>query len=153
MSRRVQTFEVSLKAFIVRDARVLLVREADTGYWELPGGRIDVGEEWLSHDRVLEREIAEELGAELRVAIGPEVVTWTRQRPTDGMYLFILARLARHVGGEVRLSAEHSEATWLGRDEWQGLRFPPHSGPPHAGPPHSGYMTAMAELWRLVGQD
>ncbi|HRD78724.1 MAG TPA: NUDIX domain-containing protein, partial [Hyphomicrobiaceae bacterium] len=64
MPRAIQRFEVSLKAFIVgADRRALFVREADTGYWELPGGRIDVGEEWQLHEAVLAREITEELGA------------------------------------------------------------------------------------------
>ena len=65
--RVVQTFEVSLKAFIVRDGRALLVREADTGFWELPGGRIDIGEEQLAHEAILARELAEELGPEFQV--------------------------------------------------------------------------------------
>ena len=65
--RAVQTFEVSLKAFIVRDGRALLVREADTGFWELPGGRIDIGEEQLAHEAILARELAEELGPGFQV--------------------------------------------------------------------------------------
>ncbi len=60
--RAIQTFEVSLKTAIVRDRQLLLLQEADTGYWELPGGRIDVGEERLDHDLILAREIREELG-------------------------------------------------------------------------------------------
>ena len=42
LARLIQRFEVSLKAFILRDdGLALFVRESDTGYWELPGGRID----------------------------------------------------------------------------------------------------------------
>ena len=100
MARTIQRFEVSLKAFIVRDGRALLVREADTGYWELPGGRIDVGEEWERHDAVLAREIAEELGAAFRVDVGSETVTWTRRRPSDGVFQFVVGRVCRHVAGE-----------------------------------------------------
>ena len=58
--RAIQTFEVSLKAFIVRGDTALFVREADSGYWELPGGRIDAGEEWAEHAQVLARELREE---------------------------------------------------------------------------------------------
>lgn len=51
---------------IVRDAagRVLLVRRADDGNWELPGGRIDVGE---SAAAAVVREVAEEAGVAVRV--------------------------------------------------------------------------------------
>ncbi|MHA6781966.1 NUDIX hydrolase [Pseudonocardia saturnea] len=41
------------------DGRVLLVRRTDTGDWELPGGRVDVGESAV--DAVV-REVAEESG-------------------------------------------------------------------------------------------
>lgn len=138
--RAIQTFEVSLKAFIVRGGRVLLVRESDTGWWELPGGRIDVGEEWEAHAAVLAREIREELGPDLRVTFGPEAVTWTRQRPTDGAYLFLMARLGHAIGGEPVLSSEHSELAWVGSDDWAALEFPPASG----------YRDALPALWRLV---
>jgi 8-oxo-dGTP pyrophosphatase MutT (NUDIX family) len=51
---------------IVRDGagRVLLVRRADDGNWELPGGRIDVGETAAA---AVVREVAEEAGLAVRV--------------------------------------------------------------------------------------
>lgn len=140
MPRRIQNFEVSLKAFIVRDGQALFVREADTGWWELPGGRIDVGEEWLAHDDILAREIAEELGADVVVRTGVEAVTWIRRRPTDGAFLFIVARPGALISGTAKLSAEHQEMAWLGPDDWQDLVFPPESG----------YPAAITELWRLT---
>lgn len=51
---------------IVRDGlgRVLMVRRADDGYWELPGGRVEVGE---SASVAVVREVAEETGVTIRV--------------------------------------------------------------------------------------
>jgi 8-oxo-dGTP diphosphatase len=138
MARTIQRFEVSLKAFIVRDGRALLVREADTGYWELPGGRIDVGEEWEPHDAVLAREIAEELGAAFRVDVGSETVTWTRRRPSDGVFQFVVGRLCRHVAGEPVLSDEHDDLAWVMPGEWRSLQLPPESG----------YAEALDRLWQ-----
>jgi 8-oxo-dGTP pyrophosphatase MutT (NUDIX family) len=138
--RAIQTFEVSLKAFIVRDGLALFVREADSGYWELPGGRIDVGEEWQPHAGILAREMREELGPGVKIRFGPEAVTWTRQRPTDGAFLFLLARIGRIEAGEPALSDEHTELAWLGPDEAARLRFPPASG----------YREGIAALWLHV---
>ncbi|MEZ5816120.1 MAG: NUDIX domain-containing protein [Hyphomicrobiaceae bacterium] len=138
--RAIQTFEVSLKAFIVRGEQALFVREADSGYWELPGGRIDVGEEWEPHAAILGREMREELGAGFSVRFGPEVVTWTRQRPTDGAFIFLLARLGRVLSGEPVLSHEHTELAWLDQGGASRLTFPPASG----------YSDAIKALWRLV---
>lgn len=142
-ARAIQRFEVSLKAFIVRDdGRALFVRESETKYWELPGGRIDVGEERLEHGRILAREIAEELGTSFRVSVGDAAVTWTRQRPTDGVFQFIVGRLCRLVGGEPELSDEHDELAWLDASSALKLEFPPLSG----------YREALQALWGHVAK-
>ena len=45
-----------MKALLIRDGRLLLVREAEgEQYWELPGGRIEVGEETSSQFRWMTR--------------------------------------------------------------------------------------------------
>jgi 8-oxo-dGTP pyrophosphatase MutT (NUDIX family) len=138
MPRIVQKFEVSLKAFVVRGKQALFVREADTGYWELPGGRIDAGEESAPHELILEREIGEELGPRFRIEIGTETVTWTRRRPLDGAFLFIVARMCKCRSGEIKLSHEHDDHAWMAADAWRNLRLPPQSG----------YETGVAELFR-----
>lgn len=138
--RRIQTFEVSLKAFIVSDGKALLVQEADTGFWELPGGRIDVGEERLAHHEILAREMAEELGPQFRIEVGTEAVSWVRQRPTDGVFQFLMARVCRHMGGEPVLSDEHAACRWVGPEDWQAMTFPPLSD----------YAQGLAQLFGLL---
>ena len=44
--------------------RVLLVRRTDDGYWELPGGRVEIGE---SASAAAVREVAEEAGVPITV--------------------------------------------------------------------------------------
>ena len=46
------------------DGRLLLVRRCDSGTWELPGGRVDVGE---SAPMAAVRETAEESGLHVRI--------------------------------------------------------------------------------------
>jgi 8-oxo-dGTP diphosphatase len=140
MTRAIQTFEVSLKALIVQDGRALLLQESDTGYWELPGGRIDVGEERLDHAIILAREIAEELGPDLRVTTSLEAVTWVRQRPTDNVFQFLVARVCRVTSGAIRLSDEHARAEWHTPETWPQLQFPPLSD----------YPLALAGLWAIA---
>ena len=67
-------------------------------------------------------------------------VTWTRRRPSDGVFQFIVGRVCHHVGGEPVLSAEHDALAWLGPGELSGLTFPTESG----------YVTALAALWQRV---
>lgn len=138
-ARAIQTFEVSLKAALFHDGRLLLLQEADTGYWELPGGRIDVGEERLLHADILAREIKEELGPDVQYVLRPEAVTWVRQRPTDGAFLFLCARLADVSQPRLHLSAEHVSFRWCVPDDWATLEFPPLSD----------YRHGLARIWDL----
>ena len=140
MARAVQRLEVSLKAFIVNGDRVLFVKERDTGFWELPGGRIDVGEEHLAHADVLAREMAEELGAGVKIEFGDAAVSWTRAHPEGGQWVFLLARVGRLISGDPMLSPEHEALFWAARETWGELQFPPQSG----------YRDAIDRLWRAA---
>jgi aminoglycoside 6'-N-acetyltransferase len=109
--RRLQSFQVSLKAWILDQDRVLFVRERATGYWEIPGGRIDVGEEHTPQPDVLARELREELGSENCITIGAPIVTWVRQRPED--FVFVVGYLCRYGGGQLQLADEHDTLAWF----------------------------------------
>jgi 8-oxo-dGTP pyrophosphatase MutT (NUDIX family) len=109
--RRLQSFQVSLKAWIVHGDRVLFVRERGTGYWEIPGGRIDVGEELVPQREVLSRELTEELGEDHGITIGPAITTWVRQRPED--FVFSVGFLCRWQGGPLVLADEHDLLEWF----------------------------------------
>ncbi len=139
MPRAIQTFEVSLKAAVFRDGKLLLLQEADTGYWELPGGRIDVGEEWLSHETIRNREISEELGGAFKVTWHDQSLSWVRQRPTDQVFQFLVAQLAEYETGAAHLSSEHCASLWTTPNDWPDLTLPPLSG----------YAEALPKIWKL----
>lgn len=61
-----QLFHVGIKAVIINDAgELLLVREAkhDTAYWDVPGGRVEPGENFMA---TLSRELREEIAVDFR---------------------------------------------------------------------------------------
>ena len=138
----IQRFQVAIKGLLVDQGKLLVVREADgERWWELPGGRIDVGEEGVSHEDVLRRELREELGDELRCDIGPPLVTWTRPLAlAPGEFGFLVGLLCTEVSGALRLSAEHCELRWVGPHEWRTLAFAP------------GYDTALDLFWKRFEQ-
>ena len=129
--KEVRQFEISLKAFITRGDGVLILRETGEGYWELPGGRIDVGEEWSPRDDVLRRELAEELGPDFDFGVLGMSETWVLKR-LDGVFVFLIGHHCLYRGGELRLSHEHSASEWVTTEQLSSFQFPPNSGYPDA---------------------
>jgi len=107
-------------AVIERDGTFLLTRRLRgvhlEGCWEFPGGKC---EEREPHAACLEREIAEELDAPVRV--GQEVLAISHSYPdrTVELHFFACDLLgeARPVLGQ--------EMRWVRRDELAALEFPP----------------------------
>ncbi len=56
--------KVAQKALLIKDGKVLITRDSGDDVWELPGGRLDEGEE--PKEGIL-REIREELGVEGKI--------------------------------------------------------------------------------------
>jgi 8-oxo-dGTP diphosphatase len=110
-----------------RDGRLLLVRRCDSGSWEMPGGRVDVGESAV--DAVV-REVAEEAG--VRVAVIGLAGLFTdpghvvRSTVGEVRQQFALLFRARPVGGVPHGDRrETSEAAWVPLPDLPGLRMDP----------------------------
>jgi 8-oxo-dGTP pyrophosphatase MutT (NUDIX family) len=106
---------VSVNAFITDDSgRVLLQRRADNGYWNLPGGGLELGE---SLETALHREVMEETGLEVRVVrlIGvyshPDMTVMSYP---DGRVLQYITSLfeCRVTNGTPRVDHESLELAW-----------------------------------------
>jgi 8-oxo-dGTP pyrophosphatase MutT (NUDIX family) len=82
----VNQFFFAQKAFIVHDRKLLLVRKSQSdpnqaGRWEVPGGRMDFGEEVDDH---LKREVGEEVGIEIRPGLPFHIWQWRISRVGKG---------------------------------------------------------------------
>jgi 8-oxo-dGTP diphosphatase len=106
-------------AAIVRDGRVLATRRTSPpqarGLWELPGGKVEPGEEPAD---ALVREIGEELGCEVRVTGALD----GQQQVGDGFTLHVLCAVL--VVGEPT-PHEHDALRWLGPDELDAVTWLP----------------------------
>ncbi|HIF64615.1 MAG TPA: NUDIX domain-containing protein, partial [candidate division UBP10 bacterium] len=101
-------------AAIVRGARVLAARRTTppeaAGRWELPGGKVEPGEQPAD---ALEREIAEELGCTI------EVSAWLSGASVIDDHLELRVAVARIVDGDPE-PHEHDRLTWVGVDGLDG---------------------------------
>lgn len=112
MTRESWVVEV-VGAAIVREGRCLVTQRgtgvSNAGEWELPGGKVEVGE---SHSMALEREIFEELG--LRIRVGEYLGEGTAK--VGEREIVLHAYFASILSGTLCLR-EHRRADWLGPDE------------------------------------
>lgn len=136
MTREIQLFQVGIKAFITYQGKLLMLQENSSAkLWELPGGRIDIGEESLPPRQILLREIHEELGLEFKVEVGRPCATWTRIRP--GLpHIFLVGIECSYTSGDISPSGEHLSYRWVTQQESHNL------------PLAEGYRAALDQFWK-----
>jgi 8-oxo-dGTP diphosphatase len=102
---------VAGKAIVRKDGRILLLQRSlrsgfDPGLWELPGGKINHGENLVEAVR---REVLEEVG--LVIEVGRPFKTWHFIK--EPFWVTGVTFLCDYVSGEVRLSPEHAAHVWI----------------------------------------
>jgi 8-oxo-dGTP pyrophosphatase MutT (NUDIX family) len=118
-TRGPQAVPVSIKGVIVRDGRVLLLKN-ERDEWELPGGRIEPGE---TPEECLAREIAEETS--WTVTTGPILDSWMYRIAVAAADIFIVTYGCYPAGDAAPvISAEHSEVGLFTAAEVAGLNLP-----------------------------
>lgn len=108
-------------ALIVRDGRLLIARRPEgkhmAGRWEFPGGKLECGE---SPEEAIEREIREELAAEIRAGRVYQAIAYSYPEK-DVLLLFYAAAV---VSGEPR-PVEEAEIRWITLEELDEYTFAP----------------------------
>ena len=105
MTSRLHLDPVSVKGVVISAGKVLLLRN-ERNEWELPGGKLELGEDPA---RCVEREIAEESG--WSVSAGPLIDAWQYHLGAGADVLILTYGCHAATGqGEPVVSAEHSQA-------------------------------------------
>lgn len=99
-------------AAVLRDGRLLAARRTTppeaAGRWELPGGKVEVGE---TPEAALVREVDEELGCRIVVE------SWLVGEQPIGPRHTLRAAVCRLESGEPEAGADHDLLRWLAPDE------------------------------------
>lgn len=116
-----KTFYVGIKAVIVKDGKVLILKgSAGRDFWEVPGGRID-GDE--SIEQALRRELREEL-PNIKAIVADQVLDAYRLHKDiddDKSLVLIFYRVSADFTGDPEISNEHSEWKWANLDDAMSL--------------------------------
>lgn len=110
-----QTPKVDIRAFIVKDEKILLVKEMQDGKWSLPGGWADIG---LSVYENIIKESYEEAGAKVTPTRVLAIYDKHKQRPND--YPFSVYKIfvgCEFVTGEHIDNIETTESRFFSLDE------------------------------------
>ncbi|MFJ2058037.1 NUDIX hydrolase [Streptomyces sp. NPDC087908] len=100
---------VSVAGAVVReDGRLLAIRRADNGTWELPGGVLELAE---APEEGVAREVWEETGIRVEV----EELTGVYKNTTRGIVALVFR--CKPSGGEERTSTESTAVEWLTPEE------------------------------------
>ena len=111
-------FPVSVKGVAEQGGKVLLLRN-ERDEWELPGGKLEIGED--PADCVV-REIGEESG--WQVAAGPLLDCWQYEVLAGRPVLIVTYGCHVQSAGLPVVSHEHKQAGLFGPDEVLGLVMP-----------------------------
>ncbi len=112
-----ELFRVSVKALVRSGDRIVMLLKPD-GRWDLPGGRLQEGEEVTDG---LERELLEELG--VSGSIGSVVYTGVRRREPPKQNVVVIAHLCELESSvdDITLCDEHLQVRLVAREEIDGL--------------------------------
>lgn len=113
---RRNSHSVSVAGVVVNaDGQVLVIRRADTGEWQPPGGILDAGE---TFEEGVTREVHEETG----VVVEVEQLTGVYKNTTRNIVALVYR--CQLIGGTARTSREATAVRWIAPDKIDRLMAP-----------------------------
>ena len=120
---RVNKCDCIVIGVVLRDGRILIQRRGDDlamdGLWELPGGRVELGE---NHTTALMREIAEETGLEIEVS--GLLVAMSHTYPDRRVTLYAYGCTLTGDGQAAKPNVSDSGPRWVTPGEYRELPMP-----------------------------
>ncbi len=110
---------LAVKSFIINNkGELLIIKREDNdihcaGHWEIPGGRLDPGEDPFEG---LKRETKEETGLDIEIKHPIRIHHFTRE---DNQKITLISFFCRPLSESIKLSEEHIDYEWSSLDKAQ----------------------------------
>ncbi|WP_409300686.1 NUDIX hydrolase [Peribacillus sp. SCS-155] len=109
------TPKVDVRAVIIRDGRILMVKEKADGDWALPGGWADIG---LTPGEVAVKEVKEEAGFDVEPIKLLGVLDKKRHpHPPSAYHVYKIFIQCEIIGGQAKEGVETSEVAFFGENQ------------------------------------
>jgi len=113
---------IAVRAVIVKDSNVLIIREASQykggthhGKYDFPGGKIKVGE---SISTALLREVKEEIGVAVKVLNPFFVDEWMPIIKGEQIQIIGIFFKCELLADDIKLSADHDDYKWVSSESY-----------------------------------
>jgi len=116
-------FYVSLKVILKNKKGEILGLKSHknstmAGYYDLPGGRIDPDELEIPFSKIIQREMKEEIGKDVRFSLKEKPVAISRHiafspKLNKEIRIFMVFFEAKYISGRIKISNEHTSFKWL----------------------------------------
>ena len=113
MKKEYAIYWVAFKILLKKNNKVLFLTDSWRGFLDLPGGRADDNEGKIPIEKILQREVKEELGEDIKYALGKPLFQFRRHNIKKKIYNLITVYEAKYLSGAVNLSSEHSRYEWI----------------------------------------
>lgn len=124
MKKQKDFYQISLKVLLKnKKGEILILKAIDggtfSGFYDLPGGRIDTNEFRVNFDKILKREIKEELGNikyKLKlcpVSLGRHLIPPKMSDIKKEIHVLYILFEADYINGKIKISDEHKDYIWV----------------------------------------
>lgn len=122
MKRDYATYQVGLKILLRKRRKILFLRAANKRTVDQPGGRIDNVEAKIPLEKIIAREVKEELG-NVKYTLGAPLFQFRRYIQKYKRWVFLTVYDARFISGKIKLSPEHSGHMWIDPKTYQFSKY------------------------------
>ena len=118
-----ENFNVGLKVILKNKMGEILalkmpMNSTMAGYYDLPGGRINTDEIKIPYDKIIKREVSEEIGKSVKYRLIKKPVSIARHlyfsyKLKRKVYIFFIFFEALFLEGNIKISDEHINYKWI----------------------------------------